>query len=264
MSSIHSSLPYELLDPTSARLAKPRDFGVTMVIDKGLGLNEYMDLLQLSSPFIDFIKLGFGTCVLYPKPVLLKKIELADRYQVKIYPGGTMTEIAIANNCVDAYFQFVKEMGFSAIEISEGTIDIQSVYRSSLIEKALKLNLEVITEIGKKEEGQRIDFDQLKIQLQKDIALGVSYVIAEGRESGMDVGLYDENGNINDEEFLNSLKDENLTSRLIWEAPLKKQQTQLISIFGPNVNLGNISSQETIALEALRRGLRSDTFLFKP
>ena len=51
-----------------------------------------------------------------------------------------------------------------------------------------------------------------------------------------------------------------LVNRLIWEAPLKNQQTYLIQQFGPNVNLGNIPTGEALALEALRAGLRFETF----
>jgi phosphosulfolactate synthase len=51
-----------------------------------------------------------------------------------------------------------------------------------------------------------------------------------------------------------------LVDRLIWEAPLKNQQTYLIQRFGPNVNLGNIPTGEVLALEALRAGLRFETF----
>lgn len=260
MSSLDTSLPIELLDPSCERIRKPRECGITMVIDKGLGLYEYGDLLQLSSSHIDYIKLGFGTCMLYPKPLLLKKIELARRYHVKIYPGGTMTEIAIAKNQIDPFIHFIKEIGFHAIEISEGTINIEPAYRSELIEQALQLGLEVITEVGKKELGHRINPTELEQQLYDDIAAGVSYVIVEGRETGIDVGLFDQNGEFISEDLDQILKQGRLNDRLIWEAPLKKQQAQLISLLGPNVNLGNIAANETIALEALRRGLRSDTF----
>ncbi len=47
---------------------------------------------------------------------------------------------------------------------------------------------------------------------------------------------------------------------ILWEAPLKNQQEALILRFGPDVNLGNIQTNEVIALESLRVGLRGDTF----
>lgn len=255
------SLPSQLADPSMERNLKPRSAGITMVIDKGIGLNEYMDLLQLSSSYIDYIKLGFGTCMLYPKPLLQKKIELAGKYQVKIFPGGTMSEIAIIQNSIEPYLNYIKEIGFSSVEISEGSIDLDPTVRSNFIEKALQLGLEVITELGKKESGFSLDPYNIIQQLQQDLSLGVSYVIVEGRESGVNVGIYDANGDLN-EGILRTLSNrESYMDRLIWEAPLKKQQAHLITMFGPNVNLGNIPTGETIALEALRRGLRSDTLI---
>lgn len=260
MSIINHTLPLEMMDPSRIRNAKPRMNGITMVMDKGIGLNEYVDMLQLSSSFIDYIKLGFGTCMLYPKPLLQKKIELAKQYQVNIYPGGTMAEIAIAQNQMEKYVQYVKALGFTAVELSEGTIDIEPAIRKAFIEKAHSLDLEVITEYGKKAEGSTFELTKLVDQVEQDLELGVLYVIIEGRESGLGIGIYDANGNVKQALLHHSLYEEKFVQHLLWEAPLKKQQTQLISMFGANVNLGNISSSDTIALEALRRGLRSDTF----
>ncbi|HBI05204.1 MAG TPA: phosphosulfolactate synthase, partial [Paenibacillaceae bacterium] len=62
------------MDPSGVRLMKPRSQGMTMVIDKGLGISAFSDLLSLSTPYIDFIKLGFGTSVLYPPPILQDKL----------------------------------------------------------------------------------------------------------------------------------------------------------------------------------------------
>ena len=49
-------------------------------------------------------------------------------------------------------------------------------------------------------------------------------------------------------------------TKLMWEAPHKSQQAQLLNLLGTATNLGNIAPEDLISLEALRRGLRSDTF----
>jgi phosphosulfolactate synthase len=46
----------------------------------------------------------------------------------------------------------------------------------------------------------------------------------------------------------------------VFEAPRKEQQAWLIRRFGPDVNLGNVPPAETLGVEALRLGLRADTF----
>ena len=48
--------------------------------------------------------------------------------------------------------------------------------------------------------------------------------------------------------------------QVVWEAPNKSQQTMFIKLIGANVNLGNIAPGEVVALEALRCGMRGDTF----
>jgi len=258
-----STLPTHLLDPSGSRLLKPRKEGITMVMDKGLGLTEYTDLLTLSSDYIDYLKLGFGTLLLYPESVLREKIEQANHHGIKIYPGGTMTEIAITQNQLSIYLRYISDLGFDCVEISEGMIELDAGLRTLIIKKALEMGLEVITEYGKKEAGSRLDLAALEERLATDLEMGVSYVIVEGRESGENVGIYDQQGNFDADLILQFFSHSSLSQHLIWEAPHKKQQAKLIQLFGANVNLGNISPAETVALEALRRGLRSDTFLAK-
>lgn len=255
--------PSSLADPSQERNKKPREVGITMVIDKGLGIESLGELLESAGAYLDYVKLGFGTSVLYPNHYLKQKIEMAKEYGVKIYPGGTLTELAVYQQEIPQYLSLVKQLGFSAIEVSEGTISISPMQRKELMLRALDLGLEVITEFGKKTQGSSIVLSELEERLMNDIILGASYVIVEGRESGTGVGIYDTQGNFDGATLFDFVHHLAYKDRLIWEAPLKKQQAHLIQLFGTNVNLGNIAPTEIIALEALRRGLRSDTFIYK-
>ncbi|MBE3553430.1 MAG: phosphosulfolactate synthase [Thermicanus sp.] len=255
--------PHSLMDPSQTRNRKPRENGITMVIDKGLGVDGLKDLLEVSGAYVDYLKLGFGTSVLYPSHYLKHKIQLAKEYGVKIYPGGTLTEVAIYQQEIPHYLRLITQIGFNAIEISEGTLSYPPEVRKEIIVRALDAGLDVITEFGKKEQGSIILLSELEERLLSDIFLGVSYVIVEGRESGTGVGIYDQNGNFDGATLYDFVHHWAYKDRLIWEAPLKKQQVHFIQLFGTNVNLGNIAPGEVIALEALRRGLRSDTFIFK-
>ena len=49
------------LPHVSKRPKKPRNKGITMVMDKGLSQREAEDLIQGSGHLIDLVKLGFGT-----------------------------------------------------------------------------------------------------------------------------------------------------------------------------------------------------------
>lgn len=251
----------ELTDPTRGRPAKPRSEGLTMVLDKGLGVSAFRDLLEMAAAYIDWIKLGFGTAGLTPIPLLIRKIDLARTYGVSLYPGGTFFEVAHSQNQVLSYLNTLRKLGFEWIEISDGTISLPPVERSRIIRAAQEKGFHVITEIGKKKAGSVIPADLLVETFIRDREDGASYVIVEGRESGENVGIYDHKGDI-DEDYVLRIRDRIGSNRLIWEAPKKHQQTRLMRLLGPAVNLGNIPSQEVLALESLRRGLRSDTFQF--
>jgi phosphosulfolactate synthase len=150
-------------------------------------------------------------------------------------------------------------MGFEAVEESDGTIDLSRKERDRVIHEARKLNLQVLSECGKKAAGSSLEIALIKETLLGDIEMGASHMIIEGRESGVNVGFFDNSGKIAEDSMLLIKEAFKETETIIWEAPKKDQQSLFITLFGSNVNLGNIHHDEVIALEALRRGLRSDT-----
>ncbi len=245
--------------PISGRLAKPRDSGLTMVIDKGLGLAATKDILAVTSNYIDFVKLGFGTAALYPEDILRRKIFLIRSFGVEVYPGGTFLEVAVLQHKLREFINRVWFLGFSAIEISDGTINMSGEVREKAIDMAAKIGLKVLTEVGKKHPDDNLPAVDVINRVKGDLAAGAYKVILEGRESGKGTGFYDNSGNFKTKEFASFLAKIPEPHRLIWEAPLKEQQQELILEFGPNVNLGNIATSDILALEALRVGLRGDT-----
>ncbi|MDD2444362.1 MAG: phosphosulfolactate synthase [Desulfotomaculaceae bacterium] len=245
--------------PIKGREDKPRQQGLTMVIDKGLGLGGTKDLLEVAGEYIDMIKLGFGTSVLYPHALLEEKISLIKSYGVDVYPGGTLLEIAILQDNLREYLKKAVSLGYTAIEISDGTINIASKVRAEAISMAKEMDLKVLTEVGKKYLQDKGQVGHYINQIHGDLRHGAFKVIIEGRESGKNAGFYDKNGHFIDSEMEQMLAAVDDPRALIWEAPLKQQQQDLIIRFGPNVNLGNIPAGEALALETLRTGLRGDT-----
>lgn len=250
----------ELRDPLGARDESCPHRGKTMLLDKGLGINSFQDVLETAADYIDYIKFGFGTTALYPHAVLQKKIQLASDFQVDVYPGGTYFEVAFQYQKVKEYFFRMKELGFNKLEISDGTIDLPNSQRQESILIAREMGFDVITEYGKKTDGSHVELEAMVNTISSDLQFGASYVIIEGRESGENVGIYGEQGQIQDGfqpilEAVRAYKD-----IIIWEAPKKNQQVELMKWFGPNVNLGNIAPEDIFSVESLRRGLRSDTF----
>lgn len=245
--------------PTGKRNSKPRNQGLTMVIDKGLGLGETRDILNIGAQHIDIMKLGFGTSALYSPGILMEKIEMIKMQGIDVYPGGTFLEIAIMQNKLQEYLQLARELGFTTIEVSDGTIEMTDEVRERAIKTATQMNFKVLTEVGKKEDIYKTSISVLVKMALSDLEHGAWKVILEGRESGMGVGLYDEAGNIIQEELAQMVEGVGDPSLIIWETPRKEQQQEMILRFGSNVNLGNIPPHEVIALEALRVGFRADT-----
>lgn len=265
MSSPGFSKPWEgvwSLDAiVNRRIRRPRTIGVTMVIDSGLGTSALRDLLALAGEHIDHWKFGFGTSALMPCTVLEEKLALLHGQDILTYPGGTLLEAAIVQEHCRVFMRRAKDLGFGAVEISEGTIDLPGDRRRRIIDCAREAGLIAITEAGRKDPKRQPTAAELAQQALKDLAWGASWVVIEGRECGQGIGIYDREG-----EILNRVLDEIVTlagdaaPRLIWEAPLRHQQAYLICRFGANVSLGNIQPQDCLALEALRCGLRFETF----
>lgn len=245
--------------PLEGRIVKPRRQGQTMIIDKGLGLSQTGDLLELAADYIDYVKFTFGTAALYPPTLLRAKIALIRSYGINVYPGGTFLEIALTQDRLGQYLQRSKDLGFNYIEVSDGTISLSPVQRRRAIDRALACGFQVISEVGKKDGEADLDPDETVQQVHDDLAAGACKVIVEGRESGMGVGIFDGGGQVKDgylDAIASGLHD---PAAIMWEAPLKSQQEALIARFGPNVNLGNVPPADALALEALRQGLRGDT-----
>ncbi|HAW71194.1 MAG TPA: phosphosulfolactate synthase [Firmicutes bacterium] len=245
--------------PIQGRVGKPRQLGITMVMDKGLGLAETRDFLALGSEYVDFVKLAFGTAAVYPPAILQEKIALIKDSGNDVYPGGTFLEIAIIQKKVPEFLERAGCVGFTAIEVSDGTIELSAERRRTIIGMAAKAGFKVLSEVGKKDPRQKTSGRAMANAVLNDLDAGSKLVIVEGRESGRGVGIYDKEGHIEQERFEELLSCSGVQNAIIWEAPLKDQQSALIGLFGPNVNMGNIPPHEVIALESMRLGLRNDT-----
>ncbi|MCL6614053.1 MAG: phosphosulfolactate synthase [Firmicutes bacterium] len=244
--------------PIPGRTVKPRREGWTMVIDKGLGLEEARDWIRVAGDYVDLVKLAFGTSALYRGEVLVGKIALLREAGIAVMPGGTLAEIALLQDRFADYLARAAELGFDAVEISDGTIPLGRKRRDEAIASARARGFRVIGEVGKKHPAERLPFEVQAEEALADLAAGAEMVVIEARESGRGIGIYGPEGEIIPE-ALSFLAEQLPPARTIWEAPQKSQQEELILRFGPNVNLGNIPPAEVLALEAMRLGLRGDT-----
>lgn len=242
------------------RSQKPRDIGLTMVIDNGIGFGQLTDILDLSGHCIDHWKFGFGTSAFYSKQALQRKLAMLSEAGILTFPGGTLLEVALIEHHCRDYMKQAIRLGFTAVEISDGSIPMPAFRRRNIIRCAMDAGLVVITEVGKKDPRQQPPAEQVAEQALQDLQDGADWIVIEGRESGKAVGIYDEHGQVIDAAVTTIVKImATSVNKLIWEAPLKDQQAYLINKLGTNVGLGNICPDQLLAVEALRCRLRFDT-----
>ncbi len=236
------------------RTQRPREYGLTHVLDKGHGIRAIRDLLDTAAAHIDVVKLGWGTG--YVTGNLREKVRLYQDNDVVLCFGGTLMEIAIAQRRVEAFRDFLLETGIAHLEISDGVAPLDPKEKARYI-RELSRDFVVLSEVGSKDPlVQRAPLKWVEM-IERDLEAGAWKVIVEARESGT-VGLFRHNHSVR-EGLLDVIAERIPPEKLLFEAPVKSQQVYLIQRFGPNVNLGNIAPEEVIALETLRLGLRGDT-----
>src|SRR5437868_1585844 len=229
-----------------------RDGGLTHVLDKGLGPRAWEDVLETSGPYIDIVKLGWGTA--YVTPNLRAKLDVLREKPVVV--GGTFFEVVLTLDKLDEYKRWLEQLGLTHVEISDGVIDLPRERKLELIAE-LARDFTVLSEVGSKDAEVVFAPYQWVEWIREELAAGAWKVITEGREGGT-AGIYRPTG-----EMRTGLVDEIVhevpIADLVFEAPTKSSQAWFIRHFGPSVNLGNIPPDEVIALETLRLGLRGDT-----
>lgn len=239
------------------RTTQPRTNGITMVMDKGLSIQEAENFMSVAGPHVDVVKLGFGTAFVTPN--LRGKLDVYSKYNVPVYFGGTLFEAFLIRNQFDDYVSMCKDYGITTVEVSDGSIIIPHAEKCGYIEKLTK-HFTVYSEVGSKDAAHIIPPYKWIELMSAELSAGATYVIAEAREAG-NVGIYRGSGEVREglvQEILTQIPAE----KILWEAPQKAQQLYFLELVGCNVNLGNIAPAEMIALEAMRIGLRGDTFMF--
>ncbi len=237
-----------------ARAPKPRERGLTHVIDKGLNLREIEGLFDTAGDYVDVVKLGWGTS--YVTRNLEKKIALYRSFETPVVCGGTLFEAVIVRDKLPEYKQWLTDHRFSHVEISDGAVEIERERKLELIAD-LARDFTVLSEVGSKDSETVFAPYQWVAWIKEELEAGAWKVITEGREGGT-AGIFRSDGEMRTG-LLEEIVHEIPLGDLIFEAPTKSSQAWFVKHFGPDVNLGNIPPDEVIPLETLRLGLRADT-----
>jgi len=240
------------------REKKPRNCGITMIIDKGLGMNQISDLVDVSGQFVDYAKIAFASARILYWHTLTEKIGFYKRNNISVFLGGTTFESFFQEDgSKEKFVELVGNLGLKHMEISDGKIKLPEIRKFEII-KTLSRKFTVFSEVGRKDNSASLwDKKHWIEKIKRDLEAGAEKVILEARESGT-TGIYEESGAPKGFLIRNITKEID-PGRLIFEAPLNRQQIFLINEFGPNVNLGNIKPEDAVALETARQGYRADT-----
>lgn len=236
------------------RPPKPRQHGLTLMLDKGLAPRQVEDVMDIAAEFVDIVKFGWGTAMITPG--VERKIAIYRAAGIPVYFGGTLFEAFYLRRDLDGYRKLLDGLGIDHLEVSDGSLVMPHAEKLACINQ-LARDFTVLSEVGSKD-AEIIMPPYKWVQLiQAELEAGSWKVICESRESGT-VGLYRANGEVRSG-LVDEIVDLVGETRLIFEAPQKAQQVWFIRHLGANVNLGNISPEEMIPLETLRLGLRADT-----
>jgi phosphosulfolactate synthase len=238
-----------------ARSAKPREQGITHVLDRGLSVSEVDSLIEVAGAAIDVVKLGWGTALATGN--LEPKLARYSEHGIPVVLGGSLTELAIAQDRLEALIAWVRQLGLQHFEISDGTIVLEHERKLELIQR-LARDFTVLSEVGSKDDTGAITPPYLWVeQMRQELDAGAWKVIAEGRESGT-AGIFRPSGEVREgliDEIVHGIEP----GSILFDAPRKDQQVWFVRRFGSEVNLGNVPPDEVLPLETLRLGLRSDT-----
>ena len=238
------------------RSAKPRQRGITHVLDRGLAIAGVDGLIEVAGDSVDLVKLGWGTALATGN--LEPKLARYREHGIPVVLGGTLTELAIAQRRIEPLVAWLHELGLEHVEVSDGTITLPHDEKLELIER-LARDFTVLSEVGSKDDTKIMAPYRWVELIQRELEAGAWKVIAEARESGS-VGIFRHDGEVR-MGLIDEIAHGVSVDKILFEAPRKDQQVWFVRRFGTEVNLGNISPEDVLALETIRLGLRSDTAL---
>ena len=236
------------------RPSKPRDRGLTHVIDKGLTLAEIDGMFESAGDYVDIVKLGWGTS--YVTNNLRAKVQRYHDHGTPVMCGGTLLEAAVARGRVEEFRRWNQDVGFTHVEVSDGTLRMERESKQELI-RSLARDFVVLSEVGSKDQDAIYAPYQWVAWIREELEAGAWKVITEARETGT-AGIFRGTGEVRSG-LIDEIVHEIPVDNLLFEAPQKDQQAWFVRHLGPEVNLGNVPPDEVIPLETLRLGLRSDT-----
>lgn len=244
------------------RSGKPRESGITMMIDWGMAVARQRGILETASAYIDIAKIAVGLSGIISERVLMEKIAAYADHQVSAFIGGQFLEYGIYHQGLEIakrYYEEARRLGFEYVEVSDNNLEISPDDKYELIRMgAEEFGLKILGEVGSKTEvsSPEVMVDGIKGCL----AAGAWKVFVEGAEF-----TNKQNGTLLEDVIQGVTKGVDLKD-IIFELPghwisnvhacgIHDMEVFLVQQFGPDVNIANVAPDEIMMLETLRTGV---------
>lgn len=254
------------------RTSKPRAKGICMVIDTGQSVRTLSGILETYGHLIDIAKIT-ELHLTVPVEEIGKKVRLYRDYGIDVQPGGIVLELARLQGREDLTLERLRELGFTAIEVSSSsTSQRESEEESLFVQNVQSHGFRAIGEVGKKfHHGDKtrrseteLDTDETAREMKALLEAGASKVYWEGHvlrrimgDTAADILARHPAATDQVMKVVNSVGVENIifeVSSMIPYAQRRAQQFWLVRLFGPEVNIGNVRLDEVQFVEHIRLG----------
>ncbi len=243
-------------DISGAEYEIAQGIGKTMVIDR---LSNDLNIMKTVSPFITYVKIGWGLAFLIEREELTRRLSYIKSLGIGVSNGGTFLETCYVKGKFEMGLKLLKDSGFNYLEVSEGVCNIPRRERKIATEFASSNEITLIMEVGKKRKTEQFTLRETLDKINEIMEFDPDIIIIEGRETGKGVEIYDDLGNIK-WDWVEAILENTNIKKIMFEAPVEKQQIELILRYGNKVNLGNIAMESIASLASQRLALRGDTF----
>src|SRR5262245_10383708 len=236
------------------RTTKPRKTGLTMVeADVMLavaGMNWLQDLVEWGGQWIDYFKVGHPM-MFQPKDLVLKKLAFLREHQINAYAGGTNSEAATLQGCLEAFFDELQELGINVLEVSSTFTSLTLSQKVESIRKARQRGFTVFAEVGKKLIGaggpeERMSTADVIAEMKECLSAGAFKVVYEHTE--IEELVHKGTGL----EPLLEIAGEVGIDNIMFEVPIDQHRVVAryagfyIRQFGVNVNIGDVTPAQVI------------------
>ncbi|BAJ81341.1 hypothetical protein ACMV_19940 [Acidiphilium multivorum AIU301] len=232
---------------------KPRARGITAMIDFGpdtfgwTGPAAIHDLIACAGAYIDYAKIYALNSLLMPETTVKMIVATYADAGIMTYSGGILFEYAWQRGALDEMLSLLERIGIPMLEISENYVTLDDDERLRLIERFQSRGFEVIYEFGRKNPEAAFTVQELGRLVADVTDAGVAHVIVEQSEIDM----------LDADAMRTLVRQDWFASLLIETDPYRfpQQHAEMLNLYGPEINLANVTPGQVLRLEGLRQGI---------